>query len=151
MFRRPPPASGSRTLVTKLTGSQSYRFFPAPSPQCHHAPPSQQCPLVAASPQQILPAGHNASGLLIAAPREYTWIAAACSDKRVLLPLLRSAPTRRLREDVRFETVLALVGKNVRETSYAYADRQFQRRPAVPSSRPLRTCQTLKAALNLKF
>jgi hypothetical protein len=42
----------------------------------------------------------------------------------MLLSLRGIAPARRLHEDVRFETVrLALVGKNVRETTHANAGR----------------------------
>ena len=141
------PCPGSRTRVTKLTASRGYRFFFVLSLECSHAPLPRHYPLVAASPQQIHPAGHHASRLLTAAPREYSRIAAKCSDKRMLLPLRGSPPARRLREDVRFEKVLTLVGKNVRETSHAIAGRKFQRRAEVSASRTSGACQALKEVL----
>ena len=73
---RPLSIAVGRTLTAwfqdpgnKTPGLPDYRFFPALSSECSHAPLHQQDHLVAASPAQTLPPGNHSPGLLAHAPR----------------------------------------------------------------------------------
>jgi hypothetical protein len=67
----------------------------------------------------------------------------------MLLPLFGIALARRVRKNVRFETLrVTSVGKNMRETSHANARSQFERWAEIPSSGPRGACETLKADLS---
>jgi len=115
---------GSRTLVTKLTVTWSYRFFLVISSEYSHAQAVQQDRLSAAPLRQSLSSRHHAPGLFTYAPRGHFWFTAKRSRGRMLLPLFGIARARWLRENVRFETArLTLVGNDLRETSHAYPGR----------------------------
>jgi hypothetical protein len=52
----------------------------------------------------------------------HIWIVAECPCRRMLLPLRGIETARRVRKNVRFETLrVTSVGKNLRETAYANA------------------------------
>lgn len=115
---------GSRTLVTKLSDSRCYRFFPKHSPEYAHASALQQASLMAERPWQTVLRGISGTGLLSNTLCGHAGVAAPCSRGWLLLPLCGSAPASRLCKDVRIEALVLAPGENkVCEAPHANAQR----------------------------